>query len=201
MESIDDKIFKQVKKQGRGVIFYSAEFTDIAEQKSVLKSFERLTKSGKIIRVARGIYSYPKIDKALGLGVLYPTLEEIAQSIARRDKARIVPTGIYALNRLGLSTQIPMNIVFLTDGSPRKIRVNNNQTILFKKTSPKQLSYKNELTMLLVFALKEISQDNLTKEHIDRIRELLKKEPKERILEDAALIPAWIKTIINKIYE
>ena len=59
-----------------------------------------------------------KIDKVLGLGILYPTFEEIAAAIARRDKAKIVPTGIYALNQLGLSTQLPMNVVYLTEGSP-----------------------------------------------------------------------------------
>ncbi|MGV8134116.1 MAG: DUF6088 family protein [Mangrovibacterium sp.] len=31
-------------------------------------------------------------------------------------KIRLVPTGIYSLHALGLSTQIPLKLVFLTDG-------------------------------------------------------------------------------------
>lgn len=60
------------------------------------------------------------------MGLLYPSIEEIADSIAQRDKARIVPTGIHALNKLGLSTQIPMNFVYLTDGTRRKVNFGND---------------------------------------------------------------------------
>lgn len=102
------------------MIFSSNDFTNFGEPKSVLKALERMANSGVIIRVTRGIYCYPKIDKVLGVGVIYPAFEEIAQYIAKRVKARIVPTGSYALNVLGLSTQVPANIVYLTDGSPLK---------------------------------------------------------------------------------
>ena len=69
-------------------------------------------------------------------------------SIAKRDKARIVPTGVYALNALGFSTQIPMNVVFLTDGAARKIKVGNGQGIVFKRTVAKNLSYKNDVSLI-----------------------------------------------------
>ena len=85
-------------------MFPSSDFTAFGEPRSVLKALERMAASGKIIRVARGIYCYPKIDKVLGLGVIYPSFEDVAQYIAKRDRARIVLTGSYALNVLGLST-------------------------------------------------------------------------------------------------
>ena len=201
IQSIDDKIITKISKCGRGTIFSPTDFTTLGEPKSVLKALERLTNSGKIIRIARGIYCFPKIDKTLGLGVIYPSFEEIAQSIAKRDKARIVPTGLYALNRLGLSTQVPMNIIYLTDGSARKIKINNDRSIQFKHTAPKHLAFRNELAMLIVFALKELSRERVTKEHLEKIKNILQKEPKEKILVDAKLMPAWIRSIIIKAYE
>ncbi|MCD8500524.1 MAG: type IV toxin-antitoxin system AbiEi family antitoxin domain-containing protein, partial [Bacillaceae bacterium] len=99
---------------------------------AVRHALSRLCKSGLILRLAEGIYLYPKIDKELGLGVLYPSIDTIAKAIAKKDKARIVPTGVYALNRLGLSTQVPANAVYLTDGSPRRIKVGKGKGILFK---------------------------------------------------------------------
>lgn len=201
IQSIDDKIITKISKCGRGTIFSPTDFTTLGEPKSVLKALERLTNSGKIIRIARGIYCFPKIDKTLGLGVIYPSFEEIAQSIAKRDKARIVPTGLYALNRLGLSTQVPMNIIYLTDGSARKIKINNDRSIQFKHTAPKNLAFRNELAMLIVFALKELSRERVTKEHLEKIKNILQKEPKEKILVDAKLMPAWIRSIIIKAYE
>ncbi len=201
MESIDDKVLTRTAKRGRGTLIFSSDFYDIAEPKSVLKALERLAKSEKIIRVARGIYCYPKIDKRLGLGILFPTLEEIAQVIAKRDKARIAPTGLYAMNMLGLSTQVPMNIVFLTDASARKIKINDKYTIQFKHTAPKNLAFTNEEAMLIVFALKEIKQDEFNDSHFDRLKKVLSPIPKEVIMADAALIPAWIRGVIEKCYE
>lgn len=201
MESVENKIIERIKKCGRGKLLFPADFMRYGEPKSVQKAFESLANKNVIIRVARGIYCYPKIDKRLGLGILYPTLEEIAQVIAKRDKARIAPSGIYAMNRLGLSTQVPMNVVYYTDGSSRKINIGKNKSIRFKHVSPKKFAYKNELTMLIVFALQEITVDKFNNTHFARLKEILAQVPKELILEDAGLIPAWIRMIIEKCYE
>ena len=82
--------------------------------KSVSKSLERLTNDAVIIRLANGIYLYPKIDKELGLGVLYPSIEDIAIQIAKRDRARIAPTGAYALNLLSLRWT-PMWLILISE--------------------------------------------------------------------------------------
>ncbi len=151
--------------------------------------------------MGRGIYYYPKIDKELGLGILYPSLDTIAESIAKRDKIRIVPTGHVALNRLGLSTQVPMNIVYLTDGSPRRIKIGGGKGIQFKRIAPKFLAFRNGLVMLIVFALKELGENNVTPEVRQRIRELLQKESKSNVMQDSSLMPGWIKSIIINSYE
>lgn len=201
MQSIENKVITRIKKCGRGQMLFPSDFMRLGEPKSVQKAFENLTKNGTLIRVARGIYCYPKVETKLGLGVIYPTLEEIAQTIARRDKIRIAPTGIYAMNRLGLSTQVVMNAVFYTDGSSRKIHIAENKTIQFKHVVPKKLAFKNELPMLIVFALQEITAEHFTAEHLTKLKRVLASVPKDHILEDAALIPAWIRTIIEKCYE
>ena len=201
MQSIDDKILSKVRKCGRGTIFSSVDFTNLGEPRSVLEALERMANAETIIRVARGIYCYPKIEKTLGLGAIYPTFEEIAQYIAKRDKARIVPTGNYALNVLGLSTQVPANVVFLTDGSPRSITLKSGRGIKFVKTAPKNLAFKNRLAMLLTFALKEIGEGNITKEQKLHIAKLLKNEEKETIEKDYSIMPNWIQLLISKLYE
>ena len=201
MKSIDDKIFERVRKCGRGTVCFASDFARYGETKSVQKALERLVNSQVLVRLSRGIYYYPKIDKKMGLGVLYPSWGDVAESIAKRDKARIAPTGLYALNRLGLSTQVPANFVFLTDGSPRRINTGKGKGILFKHTAPKNLAFQNELAMLVVFALKEIGRDNITREHLDKLKPVLQMQPKEQIMNDAKLMPAWIKSIIAQLYE
>ncbi len=196
MKSVVNEIENKLKYGRRGKILFASDFSSFGLPKAVNKAMERLTQSGMLIRLAQGIYLYPQIDTRLGLGELYPTVETIAREIAKRDKARIVPTGVYALNALGFSTQIPMNVVFLTDGAARKIKIGNGQGIVFKRTVAKNLSYKNDVLILVVAALKEIGESKVTTEQLTKIKELILKEKQEDIMTDLQLAPAWIKKLI-----
>jgi len=200
-ESTHNQIEIAIKKKGRGKIIFSNDFSAFGTSIAVRHALSRLCKSGLILRLAEGIYLYPKIDKEIGLGIIYPSVNDIAKSIAKKDRARIAPTGVYALNRLGLSTQVPANAVYLTDGSPRRIKIGKGKGILFKHTVPKNLAFKSDLAMLVVFALKEITKDRITQEHLDRLKYVLQKVPKEKILQDIKLMPSWIKNLIIKLYD
>lgn len=201
MESIDNKIIRVVSKCGRGTIIFPSSFVSLGESKSILKALERLAEKGRLIRLARGIYCYPKEDKALGLGVIYPSYEEIAQSIAKRDKTKIAPAGAYAMNILGLTTQVPMNIVFLTDGSPRNISLFNGRKISFKHTVPKKLAFQNRIAQLITAAFQEIGQSNITEAHKQQLRNVLSPIREEQISLDYVLMPVWIRTLVKKQYE
>jgi hypothetical protein len=158
-----------------------------------------LVKSKILIRLAHGIYYYPKTDRETGITML-PSIEDIAEALAKRDKARIVPTGAYAMNKLGLSTQVPMKIVFLTDNVPRKIKVGRTW-ITFQKAATKNFAYKSYVTMLASFALSEIGKDNVTPQDIATIATTLLQEDKEKIKKDLALTPAWIRKTIENIID
>lgn len=192
--SIQKKIESKIKLMKKGSILFPSNFNNIGNVEVVKKSLSRLENKKFLIRLAHGIYLYPKQDKQLG--ILFPSIEEIAVAIAKRDKARIIPTGVKALNKLGLSSQIPMNIVFLTDGAPRSIVV-GTRTIKFKKTTPKNLAVKGKLTSLIIQALKEIGKDHVTDEHLKTIYHHLKFEKDKVIEHDAKLSPAWIAKILT----
>lgn len=139
MQSIEYKIENTIKAKKKGTLLFPDDFTHLGSSDAIRKSLQRIEEKGKITRVAQGIYVRPKISEYIG--TLMPSAEEIATAIAKRDKIRTVPTGVYALNALGLSTQMPMKIVLFTDGSPREIKV-GKRTIKFKKTTPKSLLAK-----------------------------------------------------------
>ena len=200
-QNIENKVRYIIDRKKHGVILFASDFADMGERKTINKAFERITLSGKIIRLARGIYYKPKVDTEFGFGILYPSVDDVAQAIAQRDKCRIVPTGDAALNKLGLSTQVPMNAVYFTDGTPRRIKIYNGKGILFKHVVPKRLDFKSELIMLITFALQAIGQGNVSDEQLKRINQLLSHEPKEQIAEDLKLVPGWIRSIILKAYE
>ncbi len=201
MNSAAQKIENSIENFGRGKIFFADDFVSIGSSENIRQTLGRFTKSEKIVRVANGIYCYPEVDDKLGLGVLLPSFDQIANAIAERSHARIVPTGDYALNVLGLSTQVPMNCIYLTDGSPRKVEISGGKGIIFKKTAPKNLAFKNRLAMLVTSALKSVKRENVTPEQIAHIELLLKKEDKDSVLTDLVLMPIWIRKIVTKAYE
>lgn len=201
MESIENKILKSLKKCGRGTVFFADRFARLGNADRLHKAMELLTKRGDIIRVARGIYCYPKIDKVYGLGVCPPSVDDIAAAIAKRDRARIAPTAFHAQNLLGMSQQVVMNYLYLTDGSARTLKLENGGEIKFKHTAPKNLAFTNRLAMLITFALKDYGADGVTDEHRRRIKELLPNEKREDIVRDYSLMPDWIREIVKKCYE
>jgi len=190
---VENKIGELLQLLPKGSILFVDDFLDYGNSESVKKALLRLNEKESLIRLAHGIYLYPKIDKELG--ILYPSTEEIAKAIARRDKARIVPTGVQALNKLGLSTQVPMKVVYLTDGATRSVKI-GKRTISFKNTTPKNLLAEGEISSLAIQALKTIGQSKVDNEIIRKIQTLLKKEKTENIMKDAKLAPAWINKIL-----
>lgn len=193
--SVESKIVEQIKALPAGELLLPADFRELGSSEAVRLSLFRLEKEGVIVRVAQGIYVRPQISKLIG--PLTPSAEEVAEAIAKRDRIRIVPTGSYALNALGLSAQVPMNIVLLTDGSPREIKV-GKRTIKFKKTTPKNLLAKGKISRLVIQALKEIGNGNVKEAEEQKILEALKKEDVKDLKHDIALAPVWIQKIMNK---
>ncbi len=190
---VENNVVQKLKSLQKRSILFADDFLDLGTPESINKALFRLKEKDILIRLTHGIYLYPKKDK--DLGVLYPSAEEIAIAIAKRDKARIIPTGIQALNKLGLSTQIPLKVVFLTDGAARSVKI-GKRTITFKKTSPKNLMVKGEISGLAIQALKSIGQNKIEDDVLIKMLAILKKEKKENILHDAKLAPAWINKIL-----
>ena len=195
MQSIENKIEKSIKGKSRGSLILPGDYIAYGSSDAIRKALDRLEDKKVIIRVAHGIYVRPKISELIG--PILPTAEEIAEAIAKRDKIRTVPTGSYALNALGLSTQIPMNIVLLTDGSPRTIKI-GKRTIKFKKTTPKNLLAKGKISRLAIQALKELGNGKVNEQEEQKIIELLKKEDQKHLVHDIGLAPVWIQKIMKK---
>ena len=192
--STDDQILKKIRKAKRGTLFFIDDFASIGNKKTVGKALERLVNSGELHRVATGIYVRPVNDELLG--VVLPGIEEIAEAIRKRDKARIVPTGSYALYKLGLTTQVPMNVVYYTDSTARKIKV-GRQTITFKRASARNLSAIGDTSKLVIQALKTIGKDKVTEEELGKIRELLKQEKPFHLQHDLKIAPEWIRKLLK----
>ncbi len=194
MESIETKILRKIKRAKNDLLFSVDMFAKFGNAKAVSKALERLTKEEKLYRVATGFYTLPKTHD--NFGVILPSIDEIALAIAKRDKARIVPTGSYALYKLGLSTQVPMNVVYYTDTSARFVNI-GKRTIKFKKASSRNLAYKGEISTLAVQALRSLGKGNATDEEITHIKMILQNENPSYLKHDLLLAPVWIRELLT----
>jgi len=195
MQSIISQIEKSIKSKPKGSLILPDDYLRFGSSDAVRKALDRLQDRKLLVRVAQGIYVRPRISKLVG--PMVPTAEEVAEAIAKRDRIRTVPTGSYALNALGLSTQVPLKIVLLTDGSPREIRV-GRRTIKFKKTTPKNLLAKGRISRLVIQALKEIGNGKVSEMEERKILELLRQEEEKDLRHDIVLAPVWIQKIMKK---
>lgn len=195
-----NEIKRTITSSKRGTLFFPDSFAQMASSDAIRSALVRLCKDGDIIRVAQGIYCYPKHDTKWGSGVVPPSIEDIANGIAKRDKVRIVPTGAYVLNVLGLSKQVPANVVFFTDGSSRKVSVGNGNGILFKHTSEmRTFAYRSKLMLLIVMALREIGDENITELQMYIIKGHLKNVPTGDFQKDILLAPAWVRKKLQQV--
>ena len=198
-ESIDKEIFTNVRKRGRGSVFFAREYLRFSNPKRVQKAMEQLEAQGLIVRVARGIYCYPKKDKVWGTGYLPPSYDDIANAIAKKEQAKIVPTGVHALNRVGLSEQMPTRFVYLTSGRSKTVKLVDGQELHFVHTALKNLQFYSRTAMLVTFALKEIGKNNVTQEQVQHVQQLLANENKSHLRHDLAMTPEWIQTIVKQV--
>ena len=153
-----------------------------------------LTNEGMLVKIAHGIYAKPRNSR---FGVVLPSVDKVVQAIAARDNAEVLPSGMTALNALGLSTQVPMNYTYLTTGSERTVNLSNRKVVL-KRGVPKNFCYGTRLISLLVQALKALKKENVGESDLKVIRQLVLKETdKETLVKDVDMMPAWMKRIIK----
>ena len=151
----EDKVINIIKgrieEADNGTLFFNNSFPEFDDE-YVGQILSDLAKDGVIHHLSRGVYLKTEETR---FGLVYPPMEKIAEAIAQRDNAQVIPTGATAQNILGLSTQVPMNAVFLTSGSARKIQL-GGRTITFRRAVPKNFAVKGRYTCLIVQALKYI---------------------------------------------
>ena len=199
-ENSSYKAMKELVEQvGSGTILFPDDFVRCGTPDAIRSGLSRMCRNGLLFRYAKGIYYTPLIDKWDGT-LREPSLDAIAQRIAQRDNARIVPTGVYALNRLGLSTQVPVNIVYITDGSARKIKFGTGKSITFRHSNElRNFAYKSPMMQLAVMAMREIGEENLTDVQFSEIRKIIANSVSSQdFIHDLVLAPTWIKKLLQQ---
>lgn len=191
------EITKRIENMHEGQIIFISDFLDLnGNEKVVSRALSAEEKKGNIVRLAKGMYLRPKSTR---FGIVYPSVDEMVKAIAHRDKSKVQPCGITALNMLGLSTQVPTKYTYLTSGSSRKLKL-GDRLIELKRSVPKNFVFKTTLGALLMQALKNLGEKNISKLEIVQIRKLIDNEKRmEQFKLDVLLMPIWMRKLITNI--
>jgi hypothetical protein len=189
MQSIDSKVLNRIRGTGRGSVFTPGTFLDLGSRDAIDKALSRLAQKGIIRRLGRGLYDYPKAHPVLG--TLQPAPDVVAGVLSGNQGTRIQPTGAYAANLLGLSTQVPAKIVYLTDGLSRLVRVGNME-IRLQHTTPRNMATAGRISGLVIQALRHLGPKYVDDTIIRILKRKLSADDKKQLLKDIAFAPAWI---------
>jgi hypothetical protein len=196
-QSIENQILNRIYGKGRGWTFSPADFADLGTRSTIDSTLLRRSREGVIRRVIRGIYDYPRHSKALG-GPASPNVDRVAHAMARKFGWRIQPDGATAQNLLGLSTQVPARVIYLSDG-PDRLYALGKTALEFKHTALKEAGFKLPESRLIVQALKAFGEDQITPKIIAHVRRQLPLALRRRILLDTKTATGWVYAVIQEI--
>lgn len=195
-QSIDSKVLSRITAKGPGWVFTPSNFIDLGSRDAIASALKRHKKEGTIRQLARGLYDYPRQDPQLG--TLSPSVDSVANAIKGRDAIRLQPSGAYAANLLGLSEQVPMRVLFLTDGPSRNVKIGKQQ-ILLKKTTPRNMATAGRASGLVIQALRYLGRRSVDDSMVRKLRRRLKADDKKQLLKDIRYAPVWIGEALKKI--
>jgi hypothetical protein len=195
-DSTDSKVIKRIYGHKRGWVFTPGSFKDHGTRRAIDLALMRHRDDGTIRQLARGVYDYPKIDKQLGN--LQPSTDDVANALAGRDAIRLQPSGAYAANLLGLSTQVPMKVVYLTDGRTRTVQIGKRQIIL-KHTTPRNMATAGKISGLVIQALRHLGRKNVNTQVIAQLDRRLDAAARTQLMKDIRHAPAWITDIFRSL--
>ncbi|MFC0804465.1 DUF6088 family protein [Ensifer sp. P24N7] len=186
---------RRARARGRGGVFTPSDFLDLAERAAVDQALSRMVKAGKLRRLARGLYDFPKVHPQLG--PLSPTPDDVAQALARETGSQVQIAGARAANALGLSTQVPAKSIYLTNGPSRRV-VLGKRVVDLRHASPKHLIAPGSAAGTVVQALRHVGAVR-ARDVAQIAARRLSVSDKKKLASTAVQAPAWMRPTLVSI--
>ena len=199
MTPIAHKIMKRVSAHGRGKwVCTPRDFLDLGSRAAVDQALSRLVKAGRLRRVGHGLYDMPRMSSVLKRDAPVD-LDAAITALARRDGVRIVPDGLVAANQLGLTTAVPAQVSYVTDGATRTLKV-GGRTVRFRHAGPSVMRWAGTSAAPVVQALRWLGPDNAADAQVaSTLRRRLPADVKRDLLQNSKRLPGWALPLVQDI--
>ena len=118
MPSLSSRILEHASALPEAMPICPGVLLHLGSRAAVDQALSRLVRAEQLLRIFRGVYMRP-IETRFGLRT--PDIDEAIMSLSALWGETIVPCGGAAANVLGLTTQIPVQSVYLTSGPSRRL--------------------------------------------------------------------------------
>jgi len=190
------RILERFRRRGPGSVLTARDLHDLGRTDAVRQALSRAAREGLLRKVARGFYTMPRVDP--NLGEIAPDVEAVVAALKARDGIRLLPSGAHSANLLGLSTQVPVRLIFLTDGPTRRIRLGKREIVL-KRTTPRQMATAGRIGGTVIQALRWLGREQVDDRVVDQLRRRLSAREKRDLTRDRRHAPAWVAEIMRRI--
>jgi hypothetical protein len=191
-------ILKRIRVHGRGWVFTPRDFLDLSSRHPVDLTLARLARNNTIRRLARGIYDYPRIHNRLG--VLAPNPDHVAAALAAKTGSRVQVSGARAANLLGLTNQVPAQLVYLTDGPPHRVKI-GGQIIQLKPARPSKFPGAGTPAGLAIQAIRAVGPNANEDMVVRQLSRALGADDKRQLAKLSKYAPGWSQGIFARLRE
>lgn len=185
----------RVCARGRGSVFTASDFSELADCSVVEQTLSRLVDEGRLRRLAPGVYDFPKLHARLG--ALSPVPDEVAQALAREHGAQIQIDGARSAYALGLTTQVPAQSGYLTDGPSRRVKI-GQRVITLTHTSSSNLIAPGTPAGTVFQALLHAGADR-SGDVVRAAAGRLTTRDREALAAASAVAPSWMRPALEAI--
>ena len=196
MYSIEKEILKDLAQKGRGRLFFAQDYYDRWPDSTVRYSLAEMAKEGQIVRLARGVFCFPRLTE-YGMKMILPEPGEIAEAVAEKSRIRIVPYGDQAAYLVGLAAFQFSKTTYLTDGAPRIIHLSNGRTIEFRHSSEMRIfAFRNRKMQLLSNGIRAVGKDRIKSDEKEAIKFHVSGVSSEEFDHDLQFCPEWVRDLL-----
>ena len=196
MNSTAAAILKRIRVHGRGWVFTPRDFLDLGTRHPIDLALSRFTRNETIRRLTQGVYDYPRVHKKLG--ILAPNPDDVAAVLAAKTGSRVQVSGARAANLLGLTDQVPAQLVYLTDGPPHRVNI-GAQTIRLKPAIPSRFPGAGTQAGLAIQAIRAAGPHARKDFVVRQLSRALSPDDRLQLAKLSKYAPSWSHEIIRRL--
>ena len=187
MRGLSKRIMEHAEAFPEGTPLCPAALLHLGNRAAVDQALWRLARSGSLMRICQGVYMRP-VETRFGLRA--PRFGKALAALSKMWGETIVPCGGAAANCLGLSTQNPVRVVYLTSGPNRRLRFGSS--IVELRHAPRwQLAAPHRKAGDVIRALAWLGPEEV-EDNLEAVLPTLSEADRDELAAARAVMPIWM---------